>query len=462
MKRCWLLCALIIGIGAQAQEIQQQLEQSVQKFLADSQMRAGVIGLYISDASTGAVVYQLNSKLGFTPASTQKIVTSVAAFDLLGAGYRYTTTIAFRGKKINGTLAGSIYINGSGDPTFGSIRYNRTHPDSILKQIRLAFADNGISRFASPVFVTQGAFRQQPLPGGWTWDDMGNYYGAGTWGLNWRENQYDLVMAPGKQAGDSVHIVRTDPDTYGIFALRNLLVTGKKGSGDQGVIYVAPGADNGYVEGTVPVADSFVISGSIPDPALQFGSELLRMFDTTACIGKGNVIDGASAFTTDSVFFTHQSPPLDSIVYWFMKRSINLYGEALLKTIAAIKGGTGYTDTGVAVVRRWFASKGIEPVSLRVTDGSGLSRTNRITPEALGKILEYATKQSWYPAFLQSLPVYNGMTLKSGFVGGMRNFAGYHTSASGKQYVIVIMVNNFEGRAGEIEQKMFRILDVLK
>jgi serine-type D-Ala-D-Ala carboxypeptidase/endopeptidase (penicillin-binding protein 4) len=163
-----------------------------------------------------------------------------------------------------------------------------------------------------------------------------------------------------------------------------------------------------------------------------------------------------------TLLYTHYSPSLDSIVYWFMKKSINLYGEALAKTIAFEKTGVGSTDSGVAVIRRFYNDKGFDIASLKIKDGSGLSPQNRVTAEALCKVLLYAKNQTWFPYFLQAFPRYNNMNLKSGTIGGVKSYTGYHTAADGKQYVVAIIVNNFDGTAGSIEKKMFKVLDVLK
>ena len=95
-------------------------------------------------------------------------------------------------------------------------------------------------------------------------------------------------------------------------------------------------------------------------------------------------------------------------------------------------------------------------------DGSGLSPQNRITSHALVKVLQFAKSREWYRSFYQALPTFNGMKLKSGSMGGARSFAGYHTSTAGKEYIVAIIVNNYDGSSGEIVKKMYKVLDVLK
>jgi D-alanyl-D-alanine carboxypeptidase/D-alanyl-D-alanine-endopeptidase (penicillin-binding protein 4) len=156
------------------------------------------------------------------------------------------------------------------------------------------------------------------------------------------------------------------------------------------------------------------------------------------------------------------SPPLDSINYWFLKKSINLYGEALVKTMAWEKSGLGSTGKGVDIVRTFWSEHGIDKSAVNIIDGSGLSPQNRVTSDAEVKVLQYAKTRPWFSAFYNALPEYNGMKMKSGSIGGARAFAGYHTAKDGKQYILSIIVNNYDGSAGEVVKKMFKVLDVLK
>src|SRR5688572_4278668 len=108
-----LLCSL-----AHTQSISKNLQEVYRRFEADSQLRHAVISLYIIDAATGKVVFDKNSQVGMAPASTQKIITSATAFELLGKDYRFQTSLGYEGHLKGGTLDGNIYIQCSGDPSF--------------------------------------------------------------------------------------------------------------------------------------------------------------------------------------------------------------------------------------------------------------------------------------------------------------------------------------------------------
>lgn len=460
MKRCLLITmTMLLLFTATAQTIKERLDVQVKKLTADSQMKHGILGFYVADANTGEVEYEHNGHVGLAPASTQKIVTSVAAFELLGKDYRYKTEFGYTGSINKGELNGDIYVKGTGDPTFGSSRYGHAKAEIVLSSFASVIKQSGIKSINGNFYIDASSFSYQPLPGGWIWDDIGNYYGAGSWGLNWRENQYDLLLRPGSKEGDEVKITGTEPKLYTDLPINNLK-TGKKGSGDNAYIYYPPYSANGFVEGTFEGASK--ISGSFPDAPKQFGFELEQLL---LSLNLNPVKTGVlyEPSNKSGIIYTHNSPSMDSIVYWFMKRSINLYGEALVKTIGLEGSKVGSTDTGVAVVRRFYNDKGIATLAeLKIMDGSGLSPSNRLTAASLGKILVHAKKQSWFGAFEQSFPEFNGMKLKSGTIRGAKAFAGYHRSKEGKEYVVAIIVNNYDGSAGAVVNKMFRVLDVLK
>ena len=249
-----------------AQTLPQKLQAAVDKMEVDSQFRHGTLSLYVVETKTGKVIFDRNAQVGLAPASCQKVITATTAFELLGKDYRYTTGLGYDGKIANGMLDGNIYIEGSGDPTLGSWRYASTNEKTVLSAFRNAIRAQGIQQLNGLVLGDDRLWGTQKIPDGWIWQDIGNYFGAGLSALNWRENQYDLILQSGKNTGDPVQIISTRPKFLPGIHLINELTAGEKGSGDNAYIYLAPDAEAGFIRGTIPVhEDSFVVSGSMPD-----------------------------------------------------------------------------------------------------------------------------------------------------------------------------------------------------
>lgn len=470
MKELKLLlnCLLILSI-ASAQSVEMRLNGVVKKLQDDPQLKHGIMSLYVVNSTTGETIYDLNGQMGLAPASCQKIFTSIAAMDLLGPNFRFKTELGYSGLIKKGILKGNLYITGYGDPTLGSWRYTATKDSVVLDNWITLIKKEGIRKINGYVYAGNLKFSYQPLPGGWIWDDIGNYYGAGTWALNWHENQYELIVQPGVVEGDAVKIISTNP-LIDNFSIVNQLKTGKAGSGDNGYIYFPPYSDNGFVNGTVPLQEKpFIISGAFPLPSKiavnQLGNALrTNNISLQSTVSKGN--DGDTSLEEGQMniktFYTNYSPSLDSINYWFLKKSINLYGEALIKAIALEKNGLGNTDTGVDIVKKYWQERGIDESALHIIDGSGLSPQDRITTFSLVTALQYARSRTWFGSFYNALPEYNQMKLKSGTISGAKSFAGYYTAKDGTTYTVAIIINNFDGSAAEIVKKMFLVLDQLK
>ena len=146
----------------------------------------------------------------------------------------------------------------------------------------------------------------------------------------------------------------------------------------------------------------------------------------------------------------------------FLKRSINLYGEALVKTIGYEQEKEGSTDAGIKLIRELWISKGIESSAFKIIDGSGLSPANRVTTKALVYVMKYAKTQKWFSSFYNSLPEINGIKMKDGYISGVRSYTGYIISRSGNEYTFSFIINNFDGSAATIKDKMWKVLDILK
>jgi D-alanyl-D-alanine carboxypeptidase/D-alanyl-D-alanine-endopeptidase (penicillin-binding protein 4) len=158
----------------------------------------------------------------------------------------------------------------------------------------------------------------------------------------------------------------------------------------------------------------------------------------------------------------HRSPSLDSINHGFLQKSVNLFGEAFIHTLAQKRKGLASFEGGVEVVRAFWAERGIDRRAVGIVDGSGLSPQNRVTAEALAKALGYAMERPWFPVFDRAMPVHNGIRMKSGTMGGVRSYAGYSKGRDGRMYAFAVIVNNFSGSGAAVNRKLWDLLEVLK
>lgn len=463
MRSIFFFLCLFIITNSFCQDITSRLSKAVEALQSHPTMKHASIGFYVVESKTGKAIFEKNPHIGLAPASTLKVVTSATAYEVLGKDFRYETKILLAGDKKENSWNGQLIVEGSGDPTLGSWRWNTTSIETIGEKLAKALKAKGVSKITGQLQFLPGNWDNQATPDGWTWEDIGNYFGAGARILNWHENSYKLNFRPGKNIGDATSIISTEPNIPGIQWI-NEIKTAKAGSGDNAVIYLPEKGTVGYLRGTIPAGvEKFTIRGSIPSV------EAVIVGSLNSELKKHQVISELSSSETSKLntagsesIGSFYSPPLDSINYWFMKESINLYGEALLKTMAEKRKGRGETRLGVDLVKDFWKDKGIDAGALKIQDGSGLSPANRITPHALVTILQHASKQPWFNSFYHSLPVQNNIRMKSGYIGGVRSYAGFIKSKSGEEYSFAFIINNFDGSASAAREKMWQVLDILK
>lgn len=453
-----LLAVAVLGSQLfYAQEIPQKLDAATKSLMESPPAYSANLSFYVADEN-GKFIYEYQGNKGLSTASTQKIFTAAAALETLGKNYTFKTTASYSGTLSSGKLDGNLFISSNGDPTLGSWRYDGNKPEDFRRQLIEALKKQGISSIAGDLIIDDTYFDFQTVPGGWPWDDMGNYYGAGVWSVNWRENQFDVNLRNGaiKDFNIPLHNVKW---------VNEVKVAG---SSDQSLIFTAPHSEVALINGTLP-PKAITVSGALPNPPLQLGMEIKSWLSESGISFTGNVITNSSQLINglkiqkapeSNVFYTWQSPTLDKIVYWFLKKSVNLYGETLVKTMAKEKRGVGSFDEGIDFMKDFWKNKGINGAMINFADGSGLSPQNYVSARAEVQALLWSRKQPWFSSYFDGFPEQNGMKMKSGTIRNIKSFAGYHTSTSGNKYVYSIIINNYQG--GSVSDALYKVLNVLK
>lgn len=469
MKKLLLLSFYFLGgYFTYAQGLQQKLQTAFGRLQQDSQCRYASLSLTVLDAKTGETLFAANPNTGLALASTLKTVTSATAFYLLGKDFQYQTLFGYNGTiSADGTLNGDLIIKGGGDPTLGSWRWETTKENVILTQMTNALQKAGIKKINGRIIGDDSIFSSQSIPNGWIWQDVGNYFGAGTSGLRWRENQYDIKLHTGN-VGSLITVARTVP-AMPYISFKSELTNAAAGTGDRSYAYLPVGNQMVYLRGTYAEDQSKKsISVAMADPAYdaafrladtlkRLGIMVTGLPESTSTLALKGIIAPVSSTTLTTIL----SPPLSKIVYWLNQKSINLYAEQLLKTLAWKAGKEATTANGIEVVHNFWKAKGIDPNTLNVADGSGLSPGDRVTTQTMARVLLSAKGENWFPDYYESLPVYNQMKMKSGTINDVLAFAGYQ-NYQGRDLCFAIIVNNYNGTTGSMRQKLFRVLDELK
>src|SRR5690606_12590194 len=226
-----------------------------------------------------------------------------------------------------GTLKGDLIIQGSGDPSLGSDRFPQTADAALLTAWVAAVRTAGIRKIEGQVIADDRLYGGQTAPRGWTWQDMGNYYGAGVSALNWRENAVGINFIAGATPEAATRIANTTAD-LSYLQLVNETTTGNRGTGDRVYAFSAPYSSQIYLRGTYGIDLKKTIYLSLPDGAYdaahqlrgalqRHGVDVIGTPTTTHLL----LLAGSDIPSGGTTLHTHQSPALGELIYWFNQKS---------------------------------------------------------------------------------------------------------------------------------------------
>ena len=459
-----------------------QINKTITEISNHKNLKSGRWSFYAKNTITGKIIADYRGDKIMYPASNLKLLTTAVALDKLGSNFQMNTKIEYNGEiSSKGELIGNLFIRGEGDPTLGSTEMDGVLPyDSLFMAWIDKFKEKGIVKISGDIIANDSYLDYMPLPGGWTWDDIGNYYGAGTSGLCFNENMYHLFFKPAKNIGGKATVIRTEPNIQNLKFI-NHMQTGKKGSGDNGYIYGAPWQYEHQLEGTIPAGvKEFSIKGALPDPA-KFAAEYFKK----SCIQNGIIVSGKAETIREHMnnssnrkeLISYTSPPLKDIVYRLNKKSNNLYTEQLLKILGKKYNYGGTYESGLEVNKKWLKDNGISTENLFLQDGSGLTRSNGVTTKFMVELLIVMASKTSFPDYYNSLPIAgdstdigginklcvdtkaaNNLRAKTGGHNRVRSHSGYVHNQSGDLICFSMIANDYRGSSRKIDKLHEKIM----
>jgi D-alanyl-D-alanine carboxypeptidase/D-alanyl-D-alanine-endopeptidase (penicillin-binding protein 4) len=385
-------------------------------------------GIALIDES-GHLVYGRNESRLFIPASNTKLIVSAVASALLPPDWRVRTSV-YGGPIVGGVLQGDLVLYGRGDPTMDKRCYAAdstlagvcdVDPFARLRQLVNGLRARGV-RVVSGDIVGDGSYFEPTLVHpNWEAFDLNWWYAAPISGLGFHDNSIDFDWQPGPAVGAPA-VIAISPDLGDVgFENRTLTVPpgGESDVGDR--FFRQPGTLQIWAEGTVALdnprqTESF----AVPDPNL-YAARALRQ----ALLDAGIAVTGTTRSTTDSLLYARlrataplaevQSRPLRDWIFPILNTSQNWFAEMLVKQLGRQFGKAGSWLEGLAVERRFLIdSVRVDSTQFSLSDGSGLSSSNLVSPLAFTQLLRFMRHHPRYPAFAAALPL-------AGMAGSLRN-----------------------------------------
>jgi D-alanyl-D-alanine carboxypeptidase/D-alanyl-D-alanine-endopeptidase (penicillin-binding protein 4) len=453
-------------IGASVKRLQQQVDA----LLEDPAAAHGTWGVEVRSLTSGDTLVASNAHRLLTPASTMKVLTLAVAADRLGWDYTYETRLVAHGTIDGGVLHGDLVIVGSGDPSIddwdGASSREFAAWAARLKEL-------GVVRVSGHVIGDDRAFAGGGLGAGWAWDDLPFSYSAPASGLQFNEGTAQLIVTPGPAAGAPA-VVTVSP-AYAPVALRGSVTTGESGSQSTLKVGAFEGGATIGIFGSVALGGERIVQNvAVAKPTRYFAEAVRAGLRARGIAVDGDAaeigqVDRAAISVHEVVVGVHRSAPLSSLADTMMKLSQNVFAESLLRTLSRDHEGQGSAAIGGLLVDATVGLWGVSASEVSIADGSGLSRYNLVTADALVSVLAHVYRDDRLRApFMASLPVagrsgtlkarMRGTPLegvvqaKTGSFGNARSIAGFAPTADGEPVAFAIVANNYAVAASDIDR----------
>ena len=467
--RTWLLPLLLLPQALIAADL--ELPEPVRSALNLREIPAETVSIHVADVETGEVVVDWLATEARNPASTLKLMTTLAALDILGPAYVWKTNLYALGDiDDSGRLDGDLLIQGSGDPFLVTERvWGLTR---ALRRTGLETIDGDLVIDDSYFEVGDydpGAFDKQPL----------RAYNVAPNALLMNFKVVRYWFTPEYKTG-SVRIELDPP-------IANIDVDNR--------LTLKSGACRGYQRGVAINAnesvDTMTFSGAFPDGCERYAMDRTALDHNAYAYGlfsamwreNGGRISGgyrpgvAPEFLEPILSF--RSLSLGDAVTKVNKFSNNVMARQLLYTMSAeVLGPPGTEAGGRQVIEEWLISSGLELDSISMANGAGLSRDARVSAKDMTTMLAWAWRQPYMPEYLASMAL-SGLDgtlrdrlggtslegrahLKTGSLDHVAAIAGYLQARSGRRYVLAVL-HNYEdihrGYGEEVQQALIRWLN---
>lgn len=431
----------------------------------------GAWGVLVTDAATGEVLYSRNPDAFFMPASNAKLFTTALALATLGPDYRVRTTVASSGTlDANGVLIGDLVLTGRGDANLSNRKFpfdkkeeRDGPPERVLAEFAGDVSARGVKEVAGDVIADDSMFQHEKFPSGWLVDDILWSYGAAVSAIAVNDNTFSMELRPAPNAGEPARYEAGHAADF--YTVENLVRTGATGSEEKLAVARDPGSRVIHLSGTMPLdAKTRRLTIAIEDPAEYAASLLVRLLKD-----RGVKIDGqprarhaggplVDATAPQTVLAEHTSVPLSDEIRLTNKNSENLHAELLLLLAAHEKTGANDYEDALKVESNFLKTAGIADGDVVLSDGSGLSRKDLVTPRATVQLLRYAATQPWGELYRSTLPVAGEdgtlsdrmkntpadarVFAKTGTIGHGNTLSGYATTLRGERLLFSILGNN--------------------
>ncbi len=442
-----------------------QLNRAIDTIINRPQFSRSRWGIVVQNLNNAQNLYSRDADKYFIPASNLKLLTTAAALRQLGTNFRFRTSIY-------GTDSGLLRLVGRGDPSLTDVQLT-----ALARQLKLT----GV-RQLTYLAVEGDRFADDIISPDWEWGDIQADYGAPIGSLIINQNAVTLQLLP-QQVGQPLRLVWQDPIAARQWQVDNQSATAKPKEPAQ-IVVNRDLSNILQISGQLNVDSSpETVSLAVVDPAENFVQHLRRVLLVAGIADNSNrvrlnIVEVQRQLAKAPELAAINSPPLSQLLVETNQNSNNLYAEALLRALGSrVNSADSNLQKGLAAVKQTLTTLGVDPTGYVLADGSGLSRHNLVTPNAIAQTLSAMAKSPQAAIYRASLPVagVSGtlknrlqgtpaqgiVSAKTGTISGAIGLSGYIDAPNYEPMVFSIIVNQSDRPATVLRQAVDEIVVTL-
>lgn len=432
------------------------LKKRIEAVTGRAALAAGWWGIEVRSLRSGKVLYAQNAQRNFMPASTMKLVTTAAVLDALGPDERLRTTLETAGRlDAFGRILGDVHLIGRGDPNLSG-RFAEGRATAAFEELAGALQALGVKRIEGRLVGNESLFSGERRGERWGWADLVWCYGSEISALYFNDNCIQLTAAPGEKVGDPARIEMSPASRY--YTVSSTVTTSAAGAAEDMRLERDLGHMAFRLSGSVPLNGApWEGSLAVEDPARFAVSVLADLLEARGIRVTGGV--DTSALPPPAglrVLAAHESPPLGLMLQAINKPSQNLHAETMLRLLGARVKKQGSAEAGLAAVDDFLRRARVSTASWSLHDGSGLSRTDLVTPHGMVDLLVAMDRHRFRAAYLDSLPIAGvdgtleyrlreargKIRAKTGTLTEVNALAGYADAGDGDRLAFSVVLNH--------------------
>jgi serine-type D-Ala-D-Ala carboxypeptidase/endopeptidase (penicillin-binding protein 4) len=469
----FLVVSSWVAAAAAADPSPSALRKAIEPIVSQAELAAATWGIEVRSLKTGKTLYALNAAKAFRPASAMKLVTTAAALDAYGPDARPRTTLETAARlDSKGRLLGDVFLVGRGDPNI-SARFSPGKPAAAFEAMAAALLALDVKRIDGRLVGNEAAFTGDRRGASWTWEDLAWGYGTEVSALSFADNLVNATLLPGDRVGDPAALTLV-PDSGCLNVASTVATMDARPDYDEITLLREPGSNDVRLTGRLPLGGRWEGELAVADPAACAAAVFASVLEARGIrVGSGVATSHAPLPEGVRVLAAYDGLPMAQMIRVVNKESQNLHAEMLLRLVGLKARGQGSAEAG-AVATLDFAKRHAVPTEgWSIQDGSGLSRTDLVTPAGLAALLVAMDRHPAAAAFRDSLPIAGvdgtlekrlrgtaaekRVLAKTGTSGLMNALAGYVTTVRGERLAFAAFVNNNAGRSRESVQALDRV-----